>query len=463
MSGLLVHDVTLVTADSMREGALRVEGESIAELLPPLSAEQAQTKAAQHGIDAVDGRGRWLIPGGVDPHVHLALPTAGTITIDDFESGSRAALAGGTTTLVDFVTPARGQALPEAARSRLVEAQASLCDHGLHASVTQWTDSTGDELAVCVEEMGLRSVKTYLAYLDTIGLGEADLRKVMEAAARLDTPVLVHCEDGAAIELHQRESVARGETGPLAHARSRPPKCEADAVRRALSLSQQTGARLYVVHVSTLDATQALEEARSQGLQLWAETCPHYLLLDEGRYEAPPEQAAAFVMTPPLRAPEHPPALRRALARGAFDVVATDHCSFDRAQKRAAGEDFLRIPNGVAGVEHRLALLHTLGVREGLLSPSDWVRLVCEGPARAFGLHPRKGSLTVGADADLVLWDPSHERTVRGAEDHHRCDHSVYDGMRVWGRADTVWRRGEQVVEGGEPRPSVSLGRYLPR
>lgn len=463
MSGLLVYDVTLVTAGSAREGALRVEGESVAELLPPLDAKQARAEAARHGAQLVDGGGRWLLPGGVDPHVHLALPTAGTTTIDDFESGSRAALAGGTTTLVDFVTPARGQPLPEAARARLAEARGSFCDHGLHASVTRWTSSTADELAVCVEEMGLRSVKTYLAYLDTIGLGEDDLLRVMEVAARLDAPVLVHCEDGVDIERRQDDLVSAGETGPRAHARSRPPECEAAAVRRALSLSEETGARLYVVHVSTLEAARELEQARARGLGVLTETCPHYLLLDESRYEAPDDQAVAFVMTPPLRPSGHPPALREALARGVFDVVATDHCSFDLAQKQAAGGDFLRIPNGVAGVEHRLALLYTLGVRGGLLSPSDWVRLVCEGPARAFGLYPRKGSLRVGSDADLVLWDPTHERLLRGAEDHHRCDHSVYEGMRVGGRADVVWRRGERVVEDGEPLPALLPGRYLPR
>jgi len=464
LGGYLITGATLIDGDGERPGSLRTEGERIAAILPAdVPDADLADLAARHGCEVVDGRGRWLVPGGVDPHVHFALPVGDTVTVDDFATGSRAALAGGTTTIIDFVTPARDQSLVEATEARLAEAARSSCDYALHASATAWRSTTAAELGACVERYGLRSLKLYLAYLETIGLADADLFAAMQAAAALDLTVLVHCEDGASVSQRQRALVTAGETGPAAHLRSRPPRCEVDAVVRALDLAARAGCRPYVVHVSTGGAVVAIRAARARGQTVLAETCPQYLVLDENAYRRPFAEAAAFVMSPPLRAPAERDALRTAVWRGDLDVVATDHCAFDRRQKDRGRGDFTRIPGGASGVEHRLALLYTLGVVPGALTPSAWVRLVSAQPARIFGLYPRKGSLAPGADADLVLWDPAVTRVIHAAEDHEVCDHSVYEGLAVRGRAERVWLRGTEVVRQGEILAPTDGGTFILR
>ena len=272
MNGAVIIGARLVDGDGAREGSLRIEGERIAELLP--AGADAVAIAARHGAEVVDGRGRWLIPGGVDPHVHFALPTAGTVTCDDFASGTRAALAGGTTTVIDFVTPARGESLRAAVEARLREASSAVCDYSLHLSVTEWRAGMADELRDVSREFGLRSVKLYMAYLETIGLEDAALAAAMEACADLDLTVLLHAEDGAEVARRQRELLAAGQTTPAAHPRSRPPGVEERAVRRALALARETGCRLYVVHVSTGGGIAAIAAARAAGQVVFAETCP---------------------------------------------------------------------------------------------------------------------------------------------------------------------------------------------
>lgn len=459
MNGLVIGGATLVDGDGAREGTLRVEGERIAEVLP--AGVDAAAVAARHGAELVDGRGRWLIPGGVDPHVHFALPVSGTITCDDFASGTRAALAGGTTTIIDFVTPARGEPLRAAVEARLREASASVCDYSLHLSVTEWRDDMAAELRDVSREYGLRSVKFYMAYLETIGLEDDALAAAMKACADLGLTVLVHAEDGAEVARRQRTLLAAGETSPAAHPRSRPPEVEENAVRRALVLARAAGCRLYVVHVSTAGGIAAIAAARAAGQEVFAETCPQYLWLDESVYAAPFEQAAPFVMSPPLRAPAHRDALRAAVLRGDVDVIATDHCAFTRAQKARGRDDFTRIPGGVAGVAHRLALTYTRCVVEGGLAPDAWVRLVCRRPAEIFGLLPRKGSLAPGVDADLVLWDPAAPGVIANEGSQDGSDHTIYEGRRVQGRAERVWLRGLPVAIDGQVSASLAGGRCL--
>ncbi len=485
MADWLITNVRLIDADGEREGSLRTAGGRIAEVLPaeglpaegssrtgrPAGAamEDLTALAARHGCRLLDGRGRWLVPGGVDPHVHLGLRSGDARTVDDFASGTRAALAGGTTTVIDFVTPTRQESLVAATGARLAETVGSSCDFHLHASITAWRPATREEpgtaaeLRRCVERFGHRSLKLYLAYLETIGLAGDHLAAAMAAAADLDLTVLLHCEDGAEVSRRRAELVAAGDLSPAAHARSRPPEVEVAAVRTALALAARTGCRPYLVHLSTADALAAVAAAREQGQAVWAETCPQYLLLDASAYARPAAEAALLVMSPPLRDPEHGVALRAALASGAVDVVGTDHCAFSRAQKQAAADHFPAIPNGVAGVAYRLTLLHTHFVAAGLISPSRWVELVAAGPARAFGLCPRKGSLAVGADADLVLWDPEHRGVIHAGEPPHPSDHTVYEGWPVVGRAERVWLRGESVVEDGAVVAGAGRGRFLGR
>lgn len=438
MSDLLIRDVRLTDAERDAPGGLLVRGGRIAAHLPAdLTPGEARALAARHDAELVHGGGLRLIPGGVDPHVHFALPVAGTVTVDDFASGSRAALAGGTTTFLDFVTPAPGASLVAAVEARLREASASACDYSLHMTVTRWTDATAAELRRGREEFGLTSVKLYLAYLETIGLDDDALRRAMAAAADLDLTVLLHCEDGRRVSARQRELLAAGRTGPDAHPDSRPAEYEEASVRHALDVAAATGARIYVVHASTAGAVEAVARARDAGRVALIETCPQYLLLDDSRYRGDPALAAACVMSPPLRPPAHGAALRRAVRDGVIDAVGTDHCSFTLAQKTAA-PDFTGIPGGAAGVQHRLGLL-AAAVPE--LAPRDWVRLTSAAPARIFGLAG-KGTLDVGADADLVLWDEKALPVLDGATDAHRCDHGIFDGIAAHGAPRRVWRRG---------------------
>jgi len=458
----LIVNTTLVTGAGSFPGSLRTDGARIAEVVRgKLAAQDATDLSRRHGDKVVDGRGKLLVPGGVDPHVHFSLPVAGTVTVDDFASGSLAALAGGTTTVIDFVTPGRDESLITATEARLAEAADCACDYGLHMSVTAWRQTTAAEMAAC-RERGLVSVKMYLAYLESIGLQDEALEPAMCAAAELDLVVLLHCEDGAAVSARQQELLAAGRTGPDAHPLSRPAEAEEVAVRHALEMAARTGCRPYIVHVSAAGSLAALAAAKSKGLKCFAETCPQYLLLEDSVYTGSFEQAAAHVMSPPLRPAAHRDQLVAALARGEFDVVATDHCSFDLAgQKDRVRDDFTRIPGGAAGVEHRLALLYTLVADHDHLDVVDWVRLACETPARIFGLWPRKGSLEPGADADLVLWDPDARAAISAATDHHRCDHSVFEGREVLGQPVQVWSRGELVVDGGTVLAAPGRGRFV--
>ncbi len=459
MNGWVITGARLVDGDGAREGTLRIAGERIAEVLP--AAVDAAAVATRHGAELVDGRGRWLIPGGVDPHVHFALPVAGTVTCDDFAGGTRAALAGGTTTVIDFVTPGRGEPLRATVEARLREASSAVCDYSLHLSVTEWRDATAAELRDVSREFNLRSVKLYMAYLETIGLDDGALAAAMRACADLDLTVLLHAEDGAEVTRRQHALLAAGETSPAAHPRSRPPEVEEAAVRRALVLAREAGCRLYVVHVSTAGGLAAIAAARDAGQAVFAETCPQYLWLDESAYDAPLDQAACCVMSPPLRAPAHREALRAAVRRGDVDVLATDHCAFTRAQKSFSRDDFTCIPGGAAGVEQRLALTYTACVVQGGLSPAAWVRLVAQRPAEIFGLAPRKGRLAAGADADLVLWHADREWTITAGDAHGRSDHLLYEGLRVRGQVDRAWSRGELVAVAGRIVAPDGRGRLL--
>lgn len=416
------------------------------------------------GEQVLDAGDLLVLPGGVDPHVHMELPVAGTVSSDDFETGTAAGLAGGTTTVIDFVHPERGESFLEALEARKQEAAKAVGDYGLHMAVTWWDDQTREWIERCVRREGIPSFKIYMAYLETVGLHDDDIVKVLETTAGLDALVLVHAEQGEGIEHLRDQYIREGKIEPVYHARSRPPEAEGEANVRIAEMAGQAGANLYVVHVTCRQAVEAIAAAQKTGTKIWAETCPQYLLLDESVYELPDFEGATYVIAPPIRAEEHQEVLWKALAKGTLQAVGTDHCPFNfHGQKELGREDFRLIPGGAAGVENRLALLFTYGVGEGKIDLNEFVGLVSTNPAKIFGLYPRKGAIRVGADADLVLWDPTASATISAATHHHRCDRSIYEGFEVTGQPVTVIANGEIRYHDGDLRVERGDGRFLRR
>ncbi len=454
MDGFLIRGGTVVTAQSCTLADVLVEGETITAVDPSLPTRR--------GYREFDATGLLVFPGGVDPHVHMELPVGGDmVSADDFASGSGAALAGGTTTIIDFVTPARDERLADAHRARRERAESSRCDVALHGTVTSWRPGMDLEMEEVTSIEGTTSFKIYLAYLDTIGIEDDVALRVMEAAGRLGCTVLAHCENGQVVSFLQRRLLKDGVTGPEGHPLSRPAEAEEEAVGRAALLAHTAGCPLYVVHVSTRGGVRALAAAQASGVAVHGETCPHYLLLDEALYRTGGFDAARYVLSPPLRRREHRDALWTALEDGTLEVVSTDHCPFTAADKERGRHDFTRIPGGGAGVEHRLALLFTHGVAEHRLGLERFVELVAEAPAKRFGLWPAKGRIQPGADADIVLWDPEAAGTISAATHHHHTDLSLYEGFRTVGRPRAVYLRGRLAFDGRRVLSEPGAGRML--
>ena len=454
---LLVRGGTLVTSSDELRVDVAVRGGRVEALGVDLP-----TAGARRVLDA---GGALVVPGGVDPHVHLSLPLAGTRSADDFATGTAAAALGGTTTLIDFVTPERGQALHEAARLRRAEADGRVVvDYGLHMSITDWHTGIEDEIRRAVAA-GMPTFKAYMAYKQSVGVDDATLLLALGAVQAAGGRVLVHAVNGDVHDALVAQLVARGHTDPSAHPLAQPPGAEAEATSRALHLARLAGAGLYVVHVTCAAALAEVRRAQAAGGHgAWGETCVQYLLLDEERYQGPAAAAAGYVLSPPLRARSDQEALWEALAEGWLDVVATDHCPFPlRGGKDRGLDDFRRIPNGLPGVEERVDLLHTHGVCTGRLSRRRWVELVSAAPARLMGLYPRKGTLMPGSDADLVVYDPSARRTLSVGLRARPYDYHPYEGMEVRGQAQHVFVRGQEVVASGRLVAAEGAGVYVRR
>ncbi len=453
---LLIRNGTIVTALDRWVGDVACQDGRIVALGTDLEVPP--------GAESIDASGQYVFPGGVDPHVHMELAVMGTRSSDDFESGTAAGIAGGTTTIIDFVHPERNENLLDALETRRAEAAKAVADYGLHMAVTWWGDDTAAQMARCVNEAGITSFKSYMAYLDTVGIDDADLVRVMQSVADLDALLLVHAEHGPMVEFLRDRLVAQGKTEPKYHPVSRPPATEAEATSRAATLAGLLDARLYIVHVTCAEAMRAVGEARLRGQRVYAETCPQYLLLDDSAYDRPDFEGAAFVLSPPIRSSENQEALWGALRNGVLQVVATDHCPFHmHPQKEAGRHDFRAIPNGAAGIEYRLPLLYTHGVGAGRLDLHQFVDLTSTRPAKIFGLYPRKGSLTVGADADLVLWDPEATGTLSATTHHQRCDRSLFEGTELVGLPSVVVVAGRVQYRDGDLKVERGAGRYLER
>lgn len=447
-NGIIVNSSKTVAADVLIvDGGVSAVGHG----LPSGEAERV-----------INAEGMYLLPGGVDPHVHLHLPSTAGYSSDDFQTGSTAALFGGTTTVIDFVTPARGEPLPVALEKRMKEAESSLTDYSFHVSPVDWRETIPVEIKACIRA-GITSFKVYMAYQDTIGLGDDDLVKVMKAVSAAGGMLTVHCEDGKEIEKLRSRYISEGHTSPLYHALSRPSKLEAMAVMKAISFAAETSCPLYIVHVSSRDSIELVREARLRGQTVYAETCPQYLLLDESKYEGDFSSTAPYVMSPPLRTKTDNAGLWKAISDNIISSAGTDHCPFTMAQKMTGADDFRKIPGGAGGVEHRLSLLYTYGVLTNRLNFNQMVNVFSEGPARIFGLYPRKGEIKPGADADIIIWNPEPESIITARTHHQRCDINIYEGTKVRGNADYVIRGGEIIIENGRVTRLDKSGNFLRR
>jgi dihydropyrimidinase len=414
----------------------------------------------------IDATGKYVLPGAVDPHTHLEMPWRGETTIDDFESGQTAAAFGGTTTHVDFCIQGKGQTFAEALEIWHGKREGkSIIDNGFHIAITDLAgDERLEELARLPEEHGVTSYKLFMAYKDSLMVDDETLFRAMQVAAGSGALVMVHAENGDAIEVLMSEAVAAGNTAPIYHALTRPPETEGEATNRAIQLARVAGAALYVVHVSCAESVEPIRIARDKGWNVWGETCTQYFFIDQSFLERPDFEGAKYVYTPPPRAKENQEILWNAVRTNVLQAISTDHCAYlFEGQKDAGKDDFRQIPNGGPGLENRLQLIHHFGVREGRISLNRMVELLCTNPAKLFGLYPRKGTLAVGSDADVVVFDPEKRVTISAATHHSRSDYNLYEGTEVQGSPETVLLRGNVLVENDRLVAKPGSGRFVKR
>jgi len=450
----IVKDARVVTPSGTFESNIGIENGKIASLSRNLRASEAKV---------FDADGMIVVPGGIDAHTHMELPVANTSSADDFYSGTVAAACGGITTIVDFVDPQPGQTMLEAfAAYRLRADRKVAVDYGLHMMFKGQELPEIDRIPELVEK-GIPSFKVYTAYRKRgLMLEDADIYKVMKRVAGSGGLVAVHAESEDVIERLTRENLAAGNTGAKYHALSRPPAAEADAIARVTRLAEEVGARIYIVHLSSRAGKEEVEKARRRGTDVFAETCPHYLVLTDEVYER--DDGRNFVMSPALKKAEDRAALWEGLkAGGVIETVGSDHCPFPSSQKDWGKDDFTKIPNGVPGTEAIIPILYSEGVRKGRISIFDIVRVTSEGPARRFGLPPSKGSIAVGSDADFVVIDPNKRVRMTTDAMHSKIDYSIYDNVRTEGYPVLTVSRGEVVMENGEFVGKKGRGRFIPR
>jgi dihydropyrimidinase len=447
-NGIIVTASETFQADvGIEEGTIRVIGRDV------------------EGDDVIDAEGHYVFPGGVDVHTHLELPVGRTTSSDDFVSGTIAAACGGTTTIIDFADQVPGHSLREALEARLKRAEGrAVIDFGLHVSITDATETVlGEEMAELVDA-GITSFKLYLAYPGRYMIGDDSLFSILLKTRELGALALVHAENGHVVDYLIKKYLRDGKTSPVWHARSRPPEAEAEATWRALSLAAIAGAPIYIVHVTCANSLHCLEEARSKGWMSFAETCTSYLSFSSAEYERPGFEGAKYVISPPLREPADREALWQALAHGDLQVVSTDHCPFNFVgQKDLGRDDFSQIPSGMPGIETRVPLVYHFGVNGGRFSINRFVELVATNPARLLGLAARKGTIAVGADADLVIFDPNKEVTLSRENLHMKVDYSPYESVTVRGYPVRTLSRGKTIVSNGEFLGQEGDGRFLRR
>ncbi len=445
---------TLVTATGTVTADLLVEGERIAATGVNLPGDRAAV---------IDASGMYVLPGGIDVHTHLDMPLDDLASSDDFFTGHVAAAFGGTTSHLDFVIQPKGATFRRALDLWLEKAERKACiDYGFHMTIADPTPAVLQEIRH-LPEWGITSIKVLMAYKGRLQVDDATLLRVLREARAAGVLTLVHAENGDVIDLLVREAVAAGHLAPKYHALTRPPELEGEATGRAIALAAVAGAPVYIVHLTCEPALRQVRDAKARGQQVWAETCVQYLFCTAADLDRPGGEGLKYVCSPPFRTAADQEALWAGLRDGTLSAVSTDHCPFFLAQKLRGRDDFTKIPNGVPAIEERLALLHHHGVNGGRLSLSRFVEVTSTGPARLFGLYPRKGSLDAGADADLMLFDPRRTKTITARTHHMRVDYSLFEGMAVRGVPAGVWVRGRQVVDGDRFLGVPGSGRFLHR
>jgi dihydropyrimidinase len=453
----LITNGTVVTADGSFVADVLIDGEAIAQI----GRDPAGGNVAAD--ETIDATGRYVIPGGIDVHTHMELPFGGTFAKDTFETGTRAAAFGGTTTIVDFAVQSRGASLREGLDAWHAKAEGNaVADYGFHMIMSDVNDATLAEMDTLVAE-GVPDFKLFTAYPGVFYSDDGAIFRAMQQTAKNGGLIMMHAENGMAIDVVAAQTVASGTTDPIGHGLARKAVFEAEATNRVIRLAEAAEAPVYIVHLSAREALAEVRAARDRGSQVFAETCPQYLFLsldDLGNGF----EGAKFVCSPPLRPKDHWDELWRGLVKDDLQLVATDHCPFDfHGQKELGRGDFRKVPNGLPGVEDRVDLLHDGGVVAGKISKERWVEIVSTAPARLFGMYPRKGAVAVGSDADLVIYDPSRRRTISAASHHMDVDYSCYEGREVQGGSDVVFSRGTVIVRHGEFTGRKGHGRFLPR
>jgi dihydropyrimidinase len=449
----VIKNGTIVTADRIWKADVLIEGGRITRIGDGLTAGET-----------LDATGCYVMPGGIDPHTHLEMPFMGTYSADDFESGTRAALSGGTTMVVDFVLPSPGQSLIEAMQMWHNKSTSAHCDYGFHMAITWWGEQVWREMEEIVQGKGINTFKHFMAYKGALMVQDDEMYASFKRCAELGALPLVHAENGDVVAELQAKLMAEGKDGPESHAYSRPPEVEGEATNRAIMIADMAGVPVYIVHTSCEESHEAIRRARQKGVRVYGEPLVQHLTLDETEYFSKDwDHAAQRVMSPPFRDKRHQDSLWAGLAAGSLQVVATDHCAFTTKQKRFGVGDFTKIPNGTGGLEDRIPMLWTYGVGTGRLTPNEFVAVTSTNIAKILNVYPRKGAIAEGADADIVVLDPAKEKTISAASQQSAIDYNVFEGKQVKGLPRFVLSRGKVVVDDGALKLQEGHGQYVPR
>lgn len=452
----IIKNGTIVTASDTFKADILIENGKISTISKSLTDSSAEV---------IDAEGKYIFPGGIDPHTHLEMPFGGTVSKDDFETGTIAAAFGGTTTVIDFCLTNKGQPLQSSidqwhAKSR----DKAVIDYGFHLMIGEINENVLNELPKVMDTEGITSFKVFMAYKNVFQVDDGTLFKTLETAKELGALVMVHAENGDVIDILVKKALANGNTEPIYHALTRPPEVEGEATGRAAQLTGLANSQLYVVHVSCAEAAKKIAEARKKGYDVWGETCPQYLVLDQSYMEKPNFEGAKYVWSPPLREKWNQDELWNALKNGELQTLGSDQCSFDfNGQKDLGKGDFSKIPNGGPIIEDRLSILFSEGVKGGRITLNQFVDITSTRVAKLFGLYPKKGTISIGSDADIVIFDPNIERTISANTHHMAVDYNAFEGMKVTGEAVSVLSRGEFVIKDKQFVGKLGKGQYLKR